>query len=401
MTSSLSGRLRRLWLDVHLWIGVGLLIAIIPLSATGAILVWKDGLDRITHAERYTTSGDRVALSPAAYVGAAESAFEGTADFTQLRFPEKPGDPIVVVGRLKGETAAGGRPRNLNAWIDPPTGRVLGVADTSRSFTQWLHRVHGSLLIPEVGRKVVGWIGWAMFISCATGLWLWWPRNGAILKALRWRRGPSTLFNLHHMIGFWICLPLAVLSLTGVYISFPQTSRAVFGVKQQQSPERAPGGGPETKGAEKGEKKGAPRGGGGGGRFAPPLETTRLSIDDAVRSVTAEADGARIVSVSAPTVGRDPAWRVQVQWAGQTTPATLQVVDTSGEVKPDRGGGGGGDPISRWMRNVHDGGDTGLIWQTIIVLGGIAPVVLSITGLVMWLRRRARRLAMTRRLAET
>ncbi|PZO09123.1 MAG: PepSY domain-containing protein [Alphaproteobacteria bacterium] len=396
---TLSSRLRRLWLDVHLWIGVGLLIAIIPLSASGAILVWKDGLDRITHAERYATSGDRVALSPAAYVVAAEAAFEGTANFTQLRFPEKPGDPVVVVGRLKGETA-GGRPRNLNAWIDPPTGRVLGVADTSRSFTQWLHRIHGSLLIPEVGRKVVGWIGWAMFISCATGLWLWWPRNDAILKALRWRRGPSTLFNLHHMIGFWICLPLAVLSLTGVYISFPQTSRAVFGVQQQQSPERAPAGRAEAKGGEKGEKKSAPRGGGAGGRFAPPLETTRLSIDDAVRSASVSANGARIVSVSAPTVGRDPAWRVQVERAGQTTPATLQVVDESGEVKPDRGGGGG-DPVSRWMRNIHDGGDTGLIWQTIIVMGGIAPVILSITGLIMWLRRRSRRLAMTRRLAET
>ena len=41
MTASLSSRLRRLWLDAHLWIGVGLLIAIIPLSASGAILVWK------------------------------------------------------------------------------------------------------------------------------------------------------------------------------------------------------------------------------------------------------------------------------------------------------------------------------------------------------------------------
>lgn len=53
------------------------------------------------------------------------------------------------------------------------------------------------------------------------------------------------------------------------------------------------------------------------------------------------------------------------------------------------------------MRNNHDGGDTGLVWQIITVLGGIASVIQSFTGLVMWLRRRARRLAMTRRLAET
>jgi uncharacterized iron-regulated membrane protein len=401
MTTTLSSRLRRLWLDVHLWIGVGLLIAIIPLSASGAILVWKDPLDRVLNPDRYAVAGARLALPASGYVAAAEAAFEGRADFTQLRQPARPGDPVVVVGRLKGEPGPGGRPRSLNVWIDPATGRVLDVADTSRSATQWLHRLHGSLFIPEVGRKVVGWIGWAMFISCATGLWLWWPRNGAILKALRWRRGPSTLFNLHHMIGFWICVPLAVLSLTGVYISFPQTSRAILGVQQEPPREagRAPGG-QAGRGEAKGGEKAGPRGGGGpgGGRFAPPVETTRLSIDQAAAAALATSRDAPLVSISAPTVGREPAWRVQIKREGQSTPATLQIVDETGEVKPDRGGGG--DPISRWMRNIHDGGDTGPIWQTIIVLGGIAPVILSVTGLIMWLRRRSRRLAMTRRLAD-
>ncbi len=89
MTASLSSRLRRLWLDAHLWIGVGLLIAIIPLSASGAILVWKDGLERLTHAERYAVSGPEVRMSPSAYVRAAEAAFKGEAGFTQLRLPEK------------------------------------------------------------------------------------------------------------------------------------------------------------------------------------------------------------------------------------------------------------------------------------------------------------------------
>ncbi|HYC68717.1 PepSY-associated TM helix domain-containing protein [Brevundimonas sp.] len=392
MTSSLSARLRRLWLDVHLWIGVGLLIAIVPISASGAILVWKAPLDRMMHADRYAVSGE-AALPAGRYVAAAREAFAGRADFTQLRLPEKAGDPVVAVGRLKGEVAPGARPRSLTVWIDPPTARVLAAADTSQSAMQWLHRLHGSLLIPEVGRKVVGWIGWAMFVSCATGLWLWWPRNGALLKALRWRRGPSTLFNLHHTIGFWICLPLAVLSLTGVYISFPQTSRAVFGV-QPQSQDRAPAGRPgraegKAGGPDKRASGGAPQ-----GRFAPPLATPRLTIDQAVTVAAARADGARVISVSAPTVGREPAWRVQVEQPGQATPATLQVVDGSGEVKPDRGGGG--DPVSRWMRNIHDGGDTGLLWQTIIVLGGVAPVILALSGVVMWLRRRSRRLAITR-----
>jgi uncharacterized iron-regulated membrane protein len=62
---------------------------------------------------------------------------------------------------------------------------------------------------------------------------------------------------------------------------------------------------------------------------------------------------------------------------------------------------GGPDPLSRWMRKIHDGADTGPVWQTVIFLGGIAPPVLGITGVVMWLRRRRRRLAITQARAET
>lgn len=394
MTATLTSRLRRLWLDVHLWIGVGLMIALIPLSASGAWLVWKDSLERLMHADRYAVTGPAVARTPGAYVAAAEQAFGDRATFTTLRFPERVGDPVVVVGRLNGVTGPGGRPRNLNAWIDPPTGRVLGVADTSTSFNQLMHRVHGSLLIPDIGRKVVGWLGWALFVSSATGLWLWWPRNGAILKALRWRRGPSTMFNLHHMVGFWICLPLAVASLTGVYISFPQTSRAVFGV----APAEASRGGSEKgaagtgAGNEKrgGSEKGGGRPAGGNDRFAPPLAAPRQSIDQALQTAAPEIRG-ELVSIAAPTQAREAAWRIQMREPGVDRPVTLKVLDSDATVERDRSGGNQGDPVSRWMRKIHDGNDMGLVWQTIVFLGGVAPVLLSITGLVMWLRRRARR----------
>lgn len=383
MTTSRAGRLRRLWLDVHLWIGVGLLIALIPLSVTGSILVWHDGVDRLLNGERYAVSGPDAALPVAAYAASAQEAFGDKAILSQLRMPQEAGDPVVAVGRLKGVSGPGGRPRNLNAWIDPPTGKVLATADVSRSFTSLMHRMHGSLLIPEIGRKVVGWLGWAMFVSCATGLWLWWPRNNAFLKALRWRRGPSTLFNLHHMVGFWICIPLAVLSLTGVYISFPQTSRALFGVAQAEGPRRGPGG--------------------PGGRFAPPLDRPALSLEQAIAAAQAVTPQARVVSVNLPTRGGEPAWRVQLQSADAERPVTVSVSDGAGEATLQRDGPAGGrtqDPLSRWMRRIHDGADMGLVWQTIIFLGGIAPAILGFTGLIMWLRRRARRIAMNRRIAE-
>ncbi len=366
---TLLANLRRTWLDVHLWIGVGLLVALVPLSVTGSILVWHDQIDRTLYADRYAVTGGMVSMPVETYAVVAQAAFGERAQLTQVRLPQKSGDPVVAVGRMPGPPGPGGRPRSLNAWIDPPTARVLDTAEVANGFSMVMHRVHGSLLIPEIGRKVVGWLGWVMFVSSATGLWLWWPRNGGFLKGLRWRRGASTLFNLHHMVGFWICIPLAVLSLTGVYISFPQTSRAVFGLPAQPPRPTGPG------------------------RFAPPI-VPQLTIAQAIVAARAASPGA-VVEVSLPIRSKEPVWRIGLKVTGAERPETVQVVDATGQVKAPRGGQGGDqaakDEISPLMRKIHDGTDMGVVWQTVIFLGGIAPAVLSITGLVVWLRRRARR----------
>ena len=374
---TLLARLRRLWLDVHLWIGAGLLVALTPLSVTGSILVWHDQLDHALYAQRYATTGPSASRPIDDYAQAAQAAFGDRAQLTQLRLPQEPGDPVVAVGRLEGEPGPGGRPRTLNAWIDPPTARVLDTAEVAKGFTMVMHRLHGSLLIPEIGRKVVGWLGWAMFVSCATGLWLWWPRHGSFLKGLRWHRGASTLFNLHHLIGFWVCLPLAVLSLTGVYISFPQTSHALFGLPAPPARPTGPG------------------------RFAPPIQP-KLTLAQAVATAQAEAPGAAVAEVNVPTRGKEPAWRIGLRAPGAERPKTVQVVDATGAVKAGRDGGGGGggpDPVSRLVRQVHDGNEMGIVWQAIIFAGGLAPAVLGVTGIVMWLRRRARRRAIQHGLA--
>jgi uncharacterized iron-regulated membrane protein len=373
MTRSSTARLRRLWLNIHLWIGVGLLVALVPLSVSGAILVWRPALDHGLHAERYAVSGPQALQPVSAYAQAATDAFGARARLTQLRLPSVAGDPVVAVGRLQAPLASG-RPRTLNAWIDPPSGRVLATAEIAQDASMVIHRLHGTFLIPGIGRKVVGWCGWAMFVSSATGLWLWWPRHGAVVRGLRWRRGSSKLFNLHHMVGFWMCLPLAVLSLTGVYISFPQAAHALFGIAETR-----------PAGARRGPDP----------RFAPPLAQPQLSVDQAVQAAQAAAPDARVIAVTFPQAGKAPAWRVELSRPGAPAPSTIRVADATGEARSGRdgtGGGGNQDPLSRWMRRIHDGADMGPIWRTIITLAGVAPLVLSLSGVVMWLRRRTRRL---------
>src|SRR5262249_32216115 len=140
--------------------------------------------------------------------------------------PSEPGWPVTVMARQR-PAAEGQRPQFFTIFLDPPTGKVLDKMNFRESFFGFLHVFHENLTIPQYnGRAVVGWAGVGMLILSLTGIWLWWPRNGAFLPGLRWRRAPQTSTNLHHIFGFWISIPLALVSLTGIYLSFPQTARS-------------------------------------------------------------------------------------------------------------------------------------------------------------------------------
>lgn len=383
-------RFRKLWFNVHLWLGVSLFLAMIPLCLSGSYEVWHEELDRLINPQRYELSGHELRPT-SAYISAANAAFSDRASAATVRLPERAGDPVVVIGPIRRvdppAAAEGGplssatqrpprRPPQLTAWIDPASARVLDVADTSKSFRQWIHRVHGSLLIPEIGRKVVGWLGWAMFISAVSGLWLWWPR-GDLRKGFRWKRTPNTLLNLHYFAGFWVALPLGALALTGALISFPQTTRTALGAVAPVSPQQS-------------------RSLGGGGA---PLTDPALTVDDAVAAALAATPGGVLRSVSLPNKDKEPTWRMQFERNGQDVAVSID--DRSGEAEILRPRPAlAGDAALRMSRRIHDGSDMGIVWRVMITIAGVIPAILGITGVIIWASRQTRKLQMRRRARE-
>jgi uncharacterized iron-regulated membrane protein len=231
-----------------------------------------------------------------------------------------------------------------------------------------MHVLHGSLMVPGVGRQIVGWVGVAMLLSSLTGLWLWWPLKGGFRRGLRWRRQPTTSANLHHQGGFWIALPLAILSLTGAWISFPAFFGQLAGDAAGPSP------------AERMRRM-----------AAQPLATTRLAPDQVLAASARHAAGA-LSQISWPT---QPAgeWKVSYRRAG--SPAEVTVADATGAAKPPRPAQP--ETTARLMRRIHDGTGMGRLWQIIIFVGGIIPAALAVTGIIMWLNVRRRRHSMAQR----
>jgi uncharacterized iron-regulated membrane protein len=244
------------------------------------------------------------------------------------------------------------------------------VAEFRSSLVGFLHVFHENLTIPQYsGRQIVGWAGVGMLILSLTGLWLWWPRHGSLLRALRWSRSTRFTFNLHHTIGFWISLPLAVVSLTGIYLSFPQSARSVMSSVATMTPQ-------------------GPRGFG-----AQPLEWTGLTIDRALAIAAQQAPGAQPANVFLPVASRGghgagPAWRVQLKRPDDPAPVTVMVDDRSG-VAATAAAPQSGDRAASWIRWIHEGSHSGPVWKFAVFLTGVAPTIFAVTGTVMWLRRRA------------
>ena len=380
-SASTSQRFRTFWWAIHRWIALALCILLVPIAISGALLVWHDELEALLHPARFTVSS-HATTATSTYVAKAEAALPAGFTSMAVRFPAEDGRPITVLARGEQE----GRRQLLTVYLDPPDGRVLDVVNFRSSFFGFLHRFHENLTIPEYsGRAIVGWAGVGMLILSLTGLWLWWPRNGALLLGLRWRRtGDTTIGNLHYLLGFWIALPLALVSLTGIYLSFPQTARSAMSAVAPMNPQT------------------------NRSIFAAQLAPdARLSADDALDAARSTKPGWRPSALFLATLPPEheqrperaergeraeratATWRVQLRHPESSDIATVMVNDRDGTARslPDPLPG---DRAARWIRFIHDGSRGGFVWQVVVFLTGVFPPIFAVTGLVMWLRRRRR-----------
>jgi uncharacterized iron-regulated membrane protein len=380
-------RLRTALWTVHRWIALSLCVLLVPIAISGALLVWKDEIDTLLHPGRYAVSGGKVAQPLSAYIASTRGALGEGLQPLVVRLPEAEGRPVQVQARRSGRGSSG--PAQLiTAYLDPSTGRVLDTVEFRSSLFGVLHRFHENLTIPAwSGRSINGWAGVGMLTLALTGLWLWWPRNGAFLPGLRWRRAPAATTNLHHLLGFWISLPLAFVSLTGVYLAFPQSARSMMtSIAPMNPPVRSPL----------------------RGQF---LQNAAQTPDAVLRAALAAVPAARPVAVFMPMLppeagrSRDagrarngnrgsPAWHVQVRKPGAPEVVTLLVDDASGAVRP-LPDPLAGDRAAQWIRWLHEGSHSGPVWRVIVFLTGVFPPIFAVTGVLMWLRgRRQRRTAL-------
>lgn len=355
---SAHARARLLWLKLHRWVGLALLIAFLAVAVTGMALVWRDSTEAVVHPDRVPPS-EAVARAPAsAIVRAGMAAMPGGALPVQYE-PQGRTGAALLTGAPSGPPIIGiGPPRRARVWIDPADARVLSVSTGAPDVIFVLKAVHGHLLVGSIGRWLMAATGLMLVFSAGTGLYLWWPGSKNIIRSLKWRKQFTRSMNLHRIVGPLASLGLIAQGATGIFMALPWLL-ALFDP--------------------------APASGGGRPAPSPPLAQPQQSIDRVVAIGAGEAPAARLVTVQFPTVA-NPQWRLA--YAGGLA---VTVADANGaaNVKPPAPPSPS-DAVESTISSLHEGG-YGLIHQMLLFACGAAFAMFSITGLLLWFQGRRKK----------
>ena len=360
---------RALWLAIHRWLGIILLIPMALLGVSGSVQVWPEQTEALLNpAREVAATADPVTIT-ADHISAARSALAEYGPITQIELGE-PGTPIVASTAPYAPPRLGSRgPVARDAYVDPDSGAVIDNADNV-GFMEVMHLLHGILLIPDIGRQVVGIMGLFLTISGISGIVVFWPGTARVLAALKWQRRDGKMLNLHRQSGFILSLVLIFEAITGAWISFPGFFASLVEPGVEQPQRRRPGGGPEGE----------------------PLEAEDAAWMAALTAGQAAFADGRPTRIVGPTV-ESQAWTVEL--AGQGTNAKVTVPLAGGEVSVEEEPAFDGPPppttragaVASWMRGTHYATIGGLFWQVLVFLSGIALTFLSISGVWVWGRR--------------
>lgn len=199
----------------HFFAGLMVIPFAVILAITGAIYLFKPQFEAAVEARINAQAAPLAGevLPADAVIAAGLAAYPG-ATLGKLILPSNPEDPTTEL-ELCG--AAGLH----TLWIDRSTGDVLHDSPTPDRFMNFVKRLHGTLLTGDRGSLVVEIMACWMIILIITGAYLCWPRNIAWwrvflpdFKAATGRR--DVWLKAHGMAGAWIGALVLALLMSGL-----------------------------------------------------------------------------------------------------------------------------------------------------------------------------------------
>jgi uncharacterized iron-regulated membrane protein len=375
-------KLRTLIFWPHLVAGITAGVVILVMSVTGVLLTYERQLIAWSDSQYRSTV-------PAQ--GASRLPVETLLQTIRTEHPEITTNALTV-GSTPDAPVTVAVPQ-LTLYFDAYSGSLLGEGEQGmRRFMSETRAWHRWLAIEgegrPVARNITGWSNFLFLFIVVSGSYLWFPRKWTwnhvrtVLLFNRTTTGKARDFSWHNVIGVWFAIPLFVVVLSALPISFPWANALVYRAVGEEPPaQRGREGGP-ARGREE--------------RSVPSLEGLNSLWSRAEQQV----EGWRTINVRVPESNRAPVvFAIDTGEGGQPQHRSTLTLDratgdvVSYEAFADQSLGRRLRSISRFA---HTGEVLGIPGQTVAGLATAGSVVLVWTGLALawrrgraWMKRRA------------
>ncbi|MNF48483.1 PepSY-associated TM helix [compost metagenome] len=194
----------------HFYAGLFVAPFMVLLALTGIIYLFKPQLDPLMYSDLMTVPAGHHSLSADELLQRAQVAYPQGQVSQYL--------PAVNAER-SAQFVVNQAGRELNVFINPYTGTLLGEQDAKDNLQAIARALHGELMIGTVGDRLVELAaGWGI-VLVVSGMYLWWPRgkgSAGVLWPRLQSRGRLFWRDLHAVIGFWGGAFLLVMLLSGM-----------------------------------------------------------------------------------------------------------------------------------------------------------------------------------------
>ena len=363
----------------HLIAGLSAGLVIFIMSVTGVLLAYERQIERWADTRHYTvarSTPDASRLPVEAMLAKVRESQPAASAATAVTFYNDATKPATV-------SMPGGR----SLFVNPYTGDLFGegsprVRAFFRTITDWHRWLGAGGQNRAAARAMTGAANLLFLFIVASGFYLWWPRKWTrnAVRAVTWFRrgqgGKARDFNWHNVIGFWSAVPLFVVVLSGVVISYTWASNLVYRVAGEEPPAQL--------------QRGGPTGGAGaqqGGMTPAMLDGLEALLSRAGRQV----EGWRSITLLLPQKPDAPVtFAIDLGNGGQPQLRSQLTLDRkTGEVVRWESYSNNtlGRRLRSWLRFAHTGEVYGLVGQTVAGVASLGGAFLVYTGLSLAWRR--------------
>lgn len=361
--------MRALLIRLHRWVGLALAVVLLVVAVSGGLLLLRGPWERWQYAAlaRPITTADATA-----FAGALDRIHDTFGDAVRnVKLPQ-PGRHVFQVWLADGS----------EAFVDPRSGETIDRWRASERWAPLLFDLHAHLMAGERGEFLNGLVALLTVAFLAIGgVLVWWPRRAAMPIRALWPRtwSPAALLRSHAAVGAVTVAPLLLFMATGLGLAWaawvmPALSRTFDGRPAPAAPRVAPWVGEPAASAHLLAAVDA--------AFASEVDRESGARPQLVFLIPARAPGAATVARVRLPGEWHPNGRSLVYLHPQSG-AVLGTVDARRQ--------GAGTRLGYAIYPLHAarlGGSLSPLLVTAATVASLGLIVLSVTGVITWARRR-------------